>query len=146
MIPRVPLESTEMFLLRANTESAGLESTLWRQINKVKWNMINIIESPFVSPLKMIQTDLLPGLGFNGAEAHYVLCYLGRANVIGILKGFFFKKIRSLPNLNKQNMSFVGGYKIIEISLKKKKKNASSSTCFTFPVMTKQRVWMSRGS
>ena len=60
--------------------------------------MINIIESPFVSPLKMIQTDLLPGLDFNGAEAHYVQCYLGRANVIGMLKGFFSSSSRKQDN------------------------------------------------
>lgn len=51
-------------LLCANTETACLESTLWRQINKVKCNMINIIESLFISPLKMFQIDLLPGLYF----------------------------------------------------------------------------------
>lgn len=74
--------------------------------------MINIIESAFVSPLKLIRTDLLPGLVFNGANSQSVLCYLGRVNVIGMV---FFpsKKTGSLPNLNEPNMSFLGGDKII---------------------------------
>lgn len=110
-LPRVPLESTGIFLLQAkHTESACLER---KHINKVKWNTIIIIESPFVSPLRQICCQLLI---FNGAEAHHVLFYLGRADVIGILKGFSPWMQHHYQTQTSKNMSFVGGDKIINIS------------------------------
>lgn len=51
--------------------------------------MISIIKSPFVSLLKMIQTELVPVLHFNSAQAQYGLCCLGSADIIRMLNMFF---------------------------------------------------------